>query len=159
MPVTSSAVEKFGNKIRVRVCGLLYNDERLLLLNHKGLYGHDFWSPPGGGIEFGETAENALKREFFEECKLNVAVGNFLFACEFVQPPMHAIELFFPVTASGKAQLGNDPEMAGKDLLTELKYWSSTDLQALPPHQRHGIFKLTVEPSKVLGLRGFFPVT
>lgn len=156
MPVLSSAVEKFGNKIRVRVCGLFYDVERLLLLNHKGLYGHDFWAPPGGGVEFGETAEQALKREFLEECNLEVKVGNFLFACEFVKPPLHAIELFFEVSSNGNAKLGHDPELADGQLLTDLKHWGSSDLHYLPPNYRHGILGHGTEPKDLLRLRGYF---
>lgn len=157
--MTSSAVEKFGNRIRMRVCGLCYQGDELLLINHKGLYNHDFWAPPGGGLEFGETAQNALKREFLEECDLEISVGEFLFACEFVNPPLHAVELFFEVSTSGSPQLGKDPEMGVNQMLTDLRFWPSRELAALSPAYRHGMFKIATEPARIRQLRGFYPIT
>jgi 8-oxo-dGTP diphosphatase len=157
--VTSSAVEKFGNRIRVRVCGLCYRGDELLLINHKGLYSHDFWAPPGGGLEIGETAQNALKREFQEECGLEISVGDFLFACEFVAPPLHAIELFFEVSATGSPKLGKDPEMGAQQIMSDLRFWPASELAALPSAHRHGIFQRATEPNQVRQLRGFYPIT
>jgi 8-oxo-dGTP diphosphatase len=157
--VASSAVEKFGDRIRVRVCGLCYRGDDLLLINHKGLYDHDFWAPPGGGLEFGETAQNALKREFLEECGLEISVGEFLFACEFVNPPLHAVELFFEVSTSGNPKLGIDPEMGAQQMLTDIRFWSPKELAALPSVQGHGVFRIATEPARIRQLRGFFPIT
>jgi 8-oxo-dGTP diphosphatase len=157
--VTSSAVEKFGNRIRVRVCGLCFRADELLLVNHKGLYKHDFWTPPGGGLEFGETAQNALKREFLEECGLKVSVGEFLFSCEFVHPPLHAIELFFDVSTRDTPRLGIDPEMGEHQMLNDLRFWSREALADLPPAHGHGIFKIASEPARLRQLRGFYPIT
>jgi 8-oxo-dGTP diphosphatase len=156
--VSSQAVEIFGNKIRVRVCGLFYRGDDLLLMNHKGLYGHDFWAPPGGGLEFGEKVENALKREFFEECSLTLTGSKFLFACEFVRPPLHAIELFFKIEASGEPQLGQDPEMGDNQLLTSLKFWSPEAVRALPSTHRHGIFNHLENPMQLPQMHGFYPL-
>ncbi len=37
---------------------------------------------PGGGVESGETLEEALRREFREECRCEIEVGDFLFIQE-----------------------------------------------------------------------------
>ncbi len=34
-----------------------------------------FWSFPGGKLEFGETLENALKREIYEEVGYKVEIN------------------------------------------------------------------------------------
>ena len=81
MPLNDDIALQLGNRVRIRVCGLLLEEESLLMVNHGGLYGHDFWSPPGGGLNFGEGVEDALRREFMEECGLAVDPVEFLFGC------------------------------------------------------------------------------
>ena len=64
----SKIVKKLGGRLRVRACGLYIEGDSILLANHKGLNRENmFWSPPGGGVEFGESAEEAVLREFHEE--------------------------------------------------------------------------------------------
>src|SRR5688572_17010203 len=96
----SEIAKIYGNRLRVRVCGICWENDRLLLVNHQMPNG-DFWAPPGGGLEFGEEAADALKREFKEEANLDIDVGSYLFGCEFIRQPLHAIELFFDVKAVG----------------------------------------------------------
>jgi len=152
------AVE-FGGRIRVRVCGLFFKDERILLLNHSGLYGHDFWAPPGGGVNFGEPLENALKREFMEECHLEIRVKRFLFGCEYIKNSLNAIELFFEVEGSGLPVLGKDPEIKSNQLITDLQFIGTQQLTAFPTHHAHGIFRLVDTPLKLIQLKGFFYIT
>jgi 8-oxo-dGTP diphosphatase len=157
--VSSSGTEKFGNKLRLRVCGLCFNGDDVLLINHKGLYAHDFWAPPGGGVEFGEKAENALKREFLEECQVEIEVGQFLFACEFVRPPLHALELFFEVKLLGNPRLGVDPEMLDDQIISDVRFMDSATLGALPYQYLHGLFQKVGKTSAIRDLRGFFTIT
>src|SRR5579862_9492774 len=86
----------YGNRLRVRACGLCVKNDSLLLVNHE-ISGRSFWAPPGGGIQFGETAAECLTREFKEETGLTINVKKFAFCCEFIKQPLHAIELFFEV--------------------------------------------------------------
>lgn len=50
---------------------LLTADNEVLLIRIKSPEGDFFWVPPGGGIEPGETAEDALRREMKEELGLD----------------------------------------------------------------------------------------
>src|SRR5688572_12398154 len=97
----SSIHSLYGEKIRVRVCGLCWQDGRLLMVKHNGLAEGGFWAPPGGGLEFGENLHVRLEKEFIEETGLQISVGEFQFGCEFIQTPLHAIELFFQVSVNG----------------------------------------------------------
>ena len=47
-------------------------DDRLLLVRFRNRFGDVWWSTPGGGIEPGETAEQAIRRELREEAGLEV---------------------------------------------------------------------------------------
>ena len=111
--MTQEIINQYGNKIRVRVGGICVQDDKILLVNHSGMNENgEFWSPPGGGLEFGESIEDCLKREFLEETNTVISVGKFLKINEFVKPPLHAIELFYEVKIlSGEIKIGFDPEM------------------------------------------------
>ncbi len=149
----------YGNRLRVRACGICVMDESILMVNHSGISDQDFWAPPGGGIQFGEHATACLKREFKEEVGLTVEIGKFLFACEFIQNPLHAIELFFEVQPTDhQIRLGSDPEPGSPWILSAVKFMPWPEIQNLPPSHCHGIFKLLDYPSKITALSGYFKV-
>lgn len=106
--------ETYGGKIRIRVCGVLIKDNSILLVQHKLKKNKElFWSPPGGGVKFGERLTDALKREFLEETNLEVEVGKFLTIHEYIEDPLHAIDLFFEITKyTGSLKVGSDPELS-----------------------------------------------
>jgi 8-oxo-dGTP pyrophosphatase MutT (NUDIX family) len=62
-------------RIRAIAIGMIVRgDELLVYRGHDGTKGETFYRPLGGEIEFGETAEDALAREFREE--LGVELDN-----------------------------------------------------------------------------------
>ncbi len=158
--IDKSVQEIYGNGVRIRVCGLCWEGDRMLLVNHHGIYNHDFWAPPGGGVEFGQSAEFSLIREFREETGLSINVGNLQFVCEFIQPPLHAIELFFDVTSTGGRPLaGADPEMGRKEqIIREVKYLAESEIRSLPDPSKHGLFKVAKTIEKVRGLKGYLKI-
>ena len=155
--MTGSVYQTFGNKIRIRVCGICELQGGLLLVNHSGITMDDFWAPPGGGIEFGESMETCLKREFLEETGLKISVGEYAFTCEYVHPPLHAIEIFFKViTVGGDLSVGMDPEMLDNQIIKEVKFIPWREIDALKRESRHGIFNLLDTSSKIVDLKGHF---
>lgn len=155
-----SVQEIYGNRVRIRVCGLCWEGDRILLVNHRGIYKHDFWAPPGGGVEFGQSAELNLIREIREETGLRIKVGSLQFVCEFIQPPLHAIELFFEVTATGgRLFTGADPEMDEKEqIIREVKYLAESEIRALSPRHKHGLFKRGKTLEKIRDLKGYLKI-
>lgn len=147
----------YGQRLRVRACGLCWDDEgRLLLVRHKGIAADDFWAPPGGGVEFGESVIAALRREFREETGLEVTPATFRFACEFIQPPLHALELFYDVAIrSGELRTGLDPEI---QIIMDVKFLSEEEWKRLPHHALHGIFRHVRSASELRNLHGFFTI-
>jgi len=146
----------YGHKIRVRACGLCWKGDRLLMVNHKGLADGGLWAPPGGGLEFGETAEERLKKEFLEETGLHVSVDAFQFACEFISGPLHAIELFFRVTITGGTlQKGHDPEL---DIIDDVRFMSPSELAVIPASRVHGILLRVTSADELKTLNGFFRI-
>lgn len=115
----------FSNKVRVRVCGLLLREEEILLAQiHSPVTNNLVWTPPGGGLQFGEPVEECLKREFKEETNLSIEVGDLIHVNELVRKPYHAIECYFEVKqAGGKEKLGKDPELSwDRQLLHDLQW-------------------------------------
>lgn len=151
----SEIVKIYGNRVRVRVCGLCWEDERLLMVNHN-LDNRDFWAPPGGGVEFGQSVEEALIREYKEETNLDIRVDGFLFGCEYIQPPIHSIELFYAVEQlSGKVKTGKDPEV---QIIKSVQYMPYTEILQKPSELVHGIFRLTKSTDDLRKLTGFYRI-
>ncbi len=58
---------------RVAVSALIFDDEgRVLLARRRDI---DWWNLPNGGMEAGETVDEALRREAMEELGVSIEVG------------------------------------------------------------------------------------
>lgn len=95
-------MDKF-KEIRPVVLGVVKKDNKILV--SKG-YDNErkeiFYRCIGGGIDFLEKSEDALKREFEEELNINIEVGNFLGISEnifkYKGKNAHELILFYDVT-------------------------------------------------------------
>jgi 8-oxo-dGTP diphosphatase len=151
--------QKFGNRIRVRVCGLLFDEERLLLVRHHGIGAENIlWLPPGGGVEFGERMEDALIREFKEETGMKIQVNRLLTMHEYIESPLHAIEFFFLVTADPhqRPAKGTDPELKEKQIIQEVKYVTFNELAVMPGRIKHQILENIDSAKALLNLERHF---
>lgn len=154
--MTNPVHEIYGNRLRVRACGLCVANDEILLVNHTLPDSNNFWIPPGGGIEFGESTTDGLIREFREETGLIVEPKEFLFATEFIASPLHAIEFFFSVVQTGgQLKMGGDPEMENQ-IIKEIRFVPWQELKTWNAQMLHGIFRKVAEPSKIMDLRGYF---
>ena len=135
----------YGGKIRQRVGGICLRKKigktQILLIKHQGLGKPYFWIPPGGGIEFGETAKNALCREFLEETGLIIEIQKFLGISEFLNLPLHTYELFFMVDVKGgNLKQGIDPETdIDKQVIQKISWLSLEELAQIPEQYKHPI--------------------
>ncbi|MDX5348377.1 MAG: NUDIX hydrolase [Hymenobacteraceae bacterium] len=135
---------RYAERVRVRVCGICLQNNKVLVVKHQALdqVNNAFWSPPGGGLEYGESLRDCLAREFEEETGIQVKVGNLLYVNEFLDKPLHAIELFFEVEPqSGSVKTGTDPEAAADDqLIEQVQFLTLPELKAIPNSDKHQIF-------------------
>lgn len=157
--IQQEIIRNFGNRLRIRVCGICIVQDRILLVKHAYLGEKAYlWAPPGGGIQFGEDAETALKREFSEETSFEVQIKRFLFVNEFLKAPLHAIELFFEVTIEeGKIQTGYDPEMPSeRQIIRKVAFLSIPEVLKENPLNLHGVLRDIQNFSLLLEKKGYF---
>jgi 8-oxo-dGTP diphosphatase len=70
-------------QFNVRVYGLLINEYQEILVSDEQEYGMQFTKFPGGGLEYGEGLTDGLKREFVEECNVEIEVLNHFYTTDF----------------------------------------------------------------------------
>ncbi len=118
--------------IRIRCAGILLKASEILLVRHEKA-GRSYWLLPGGGVEYGESAETALKREFFEECGLTVQVGDLVLMHDSIPPDHHrqVLNLYFPVTTE-EDQIRSKKE----EVLREAKFHPLATLTSLVIYPR-----------------------
>lgn len=66
---------------QIRLTGILIEDNKILLVKQH-ISPERFWSLPGGRLEHGETLEEGIIREMFEETGLNVRVIKLAYICD-----------------------------------------------------------------------------
>lgn len=107
-------------RIRVRIAGIYCRDDKILLVRHSK-YNHEYYLLPGGGQEPGESAIDALKREWKEELNLRIKPGRFLFWGESVPPKnlknkSQVIQMVFKVEdIKGSIHVKKDGALVGHD--------------------------------------------
>jgi ADP-ribose pyrophosphatase YjhB (NUDIX family) len=88
--------EEGNHCFNYRIVGIAVHENAVLL--HHG-EGENFWTFPGGRAEFGETAEQTLKREMKEELDADVEVVRLLWFVEnfftYADRQCHEIALYF----------------------------------------------------------------
>ncbi len=122
------------DKPTIRVAGLLVHEGRILMVEQAR--GEErYWLLPGGGVQFGETLSDALRRELQEELGLRVGVSRLLAIVESISPEpeyaKHVIHLIFEISASPEAlPLPQDGKVLNAAYLDEVQL-QSTDVR--PP--------------------------
>ncbi|MDX1640862.1 MAG: NUDIX domain-containing protein [Balneolaceae bacterium] len=116
---------KFSNKVRVRACAVIVKNSSILLTKiNSPTRKEPIWMPPGGGVEFGETVEEALLREVKEETGVQIKKHQLLWIHEFIEEPYHAIEFYFRCEViGGDLVKGTDPELqSNQQMLIDLDF-------------------------------------
>jgi ADP-ribose pyrophosphatase YjhB (NUDIX family) len=85
---------------RIVVAAIIRNGKKLLLTKEILESGREFWIFPGGGVNFGESLEEAVKREIKEELGMGIKVEKLLGFKEAIFPKYnyHTVIFFFLAT-------------------------------------------------------------
>ena len=88
------------------VAAIIIHDHKLFA-TQRG-YGDfkDYWEFPGGKVESGETPQDALKREIWEELATEIAVGDYIDTIEYDYPTFHlSMDCYACSIISGRLEL------------------------------------------------------
>lgn len=93
----------------IRVYGLLINNGKILIAEEKH-FNTRMIKFPGGGLEYGESPEECLKREFKEECGIKLCKSTLLFCSkQYIPSKFHTntqvIPLYYRVESHEIAKL------------------------------------------------------
>lgn len=128
---------------RVRVAGILIEDDRILLIEHTK-NNRKYWLVPGGGVDWGESAAEALIREFKEETSLDIEVEKFLFISETIAPDKqkHVINLYFKIKKAENSS--NIMKLGEEEMLTDLRFIPEGEIKniKLYPNIKEKLIKL-----------------
>jgi 8-oxo-dGTP diphosphatase len=89
------------------VAAIIHDAAGRIFVTQRG-YGDfkDYWEFPGGKMEPGETAEEALKREIWEELETRIVVERFVKTIEWDYPQFHlTLHCYFCHVESGHLEL------------------------------------------------------
>jgi len=125
--------------IRPAVAGIVLNPREEVLLHYRAA--EEGWAPPSGSVEPGEDVTAALRRELWEETRLDVSVGRFagLYSdprFQIVRPnggePIHFVTSLF-ICRAGEAEVRGSgegaawewfaPDRLPEGLLTYARRW------------------------------------
>lgn len=120
---------------RIVVSGVLEQDGQYLIVQRAE---HETFLPgkyefPGGKVEFGESAEDALVREFLEETGIEVVVGDVIRSFTFLsnEDSRHSVEFVYFVRPKNEGVtdvvLGNDHQNHAWTSMSDLQQYDMTD--------------------------------
>lgn len=114
-------------KVRIRGAAVIVVGNGIVFASHPDnrtpRRNQTFWSPPGGGVEKGESILQAAEREAFEEVSLRVVAERPIYAQEFTSESFgnRTLELFILCRLADGESLDNmkaDHEITDAALLT-----------------------------------------
>ncbi len=100
------------NTRRTRYQGAIIRQDHILVIQHREhSSGRSYWLLPGGGLEPGESEEDCVQREMWEETGLQVRVDRLLLDEPALDDPTYRrMKTYLCTPLAGEAQPGYEPE-------------------------------------------------
>jgi 8-oxo-dGTP diphosphatase len=113
---------------------LLDSERRVLLFRHRRDNGETFWAPPGGGLESGETFEQAALREAAEELGMTGFPVTFLWerTTDFVYQDdlVNQHECLFLIQGELPSLSDYVRKVHNQEGILEMRWWPATELES-----------------------------
>ena len=131
-----------------RVRGILINNKKIILVKRIKDSG-TYFCFPGGGVEKGESLEEALIREMKEELGVEVKVKELVMELPLVRPEIEQMEYFYLCEkVSGEIGTGTGPEFQpgntyeGTHKIVQLPLKEIINLNLLPEEIKNLVLKI-----------------
>ncbi|MFC1724382.1 NUDIX domain-containing protein [candidate division KSB1 bacterium] len=105
--------------VRIRAAAIIIEEKKILLVKHKK-NDKEYWLLPGGGVKYGESLVNALKRELFEELNLKVDVKDIVYINDSIniEEERHIVNVCFRCLINeGKIKINKDHRLVGYNFI------------------------------------------
>ena len=116
--------------MRVRVAAIIIENDKLLMICHKK-NDHEYYLLPGGGVEYGESLDVALKREIKEELNVDIDVKDIKIVSDSIdeKDDRHVVNICFMCDyIFGEYKIGDE------ERLLKYNFMSCEELEFLDIH-------------------------
>lgn len=127
-------------RTRATVGAIIEKDGKILLVERNTEPFKGYWAIPGGHIDFGEMAEQAIIREAKEETGLDIKPEFFRYFEEIIDEcDWHSVVLVFSCDFSGKEIIDKhiDAEGVKQGEITDLKWFDYKEIKNLKLAFKH----------------------
>jgi ADP-ribose pyrophosphatase YjhB (NUDIX family) len=117
--------------VRVRAAAIITVGKKILLVKHKK-NDKEYWLLPGGGVKYGESLTNALKRELKEELNLKIDVKDIVYINDSIniEEERHIVNVYFRcIITEGDIKINKDYRLVGYNFI---EYEKIQSLQIYP---------------------------
>ncbi len=96
------------------VDAIVKRSDGILLIKRKNPPYEGHWAIPGGFVEYGETVENAVKRELLEEAGIKIEITGILgvYSDPARDPRGHVVSVCYTATTRDEVKAGSDASEA-----------------------------------------------
>ncbi|HDD57321.1 MAG TPA: NUDIX hydrolase [Thermoplasmatales archaeon] len=135
-------------KPSITVDGLVVKDSSILLIKRKNEPFKDMWALPGGFVNYGETVEDAVKREVKEETGLDTDITELfgVYSDPNRDPRGHTISIVFILKPTGGSLIGGDDASDARyfplDKLPKLAFDHRVIIKDYKRRKRHDMSKM-----------------